>query len=296
MNIRTLRENAADKSYFVSVQSYIDFAKRFTEYIQTGIQAEIVSQNENNYVFFQYGSEASYCVTRPINKKIFLDCANLERKQDVFIYLLHNIKHKNNKYNPEDRKTINELIYTCQQSIGAALDAIPQREANKARKINGDLFETFIRLIIAELGIDVSSLTEQIPIPQSGNLSMSYQHDIVIKSNNLLKAIGSVKTSSKDRLDKIFLDKYLYNKLTQTDIPHFAIFLNDVQRQGKEGKYSINPTFLPGHFIGYSIALNPLDGVYYCDLRPNMKSNDYLHENIKSIDELLLNDIWKFIK
>ncbi len=90
--------------------------------------------------------------------------------------------------------------------------------------------------------------------------------------------------------------KFLYNKLTDTNIPHFAIFLNDVQRKGKEGKYSINATFLSGHFKGYTIKLNPLDGVYYFDIRPNMKTDDILKNHIKTFDNFLIQDIWNIIK
>ncbi len=77
---------------------------------------------------------------------------------------------------------------------------------------------------------------------------------------------------------------------------HLAVFLNDVQRKGKEPRYGINTTFLAGHFKGYTIKLNPLDGVYYCDLRPNMLIDDILSSQIRSLDTLLIDDIWKFIE
>jgi hypothetical protein len=123
---------------------------------------------------------------------------------------------------------------------------------------------------------------------------MSYQHDLIIENDGEIKVIGSVKTSSKDRLDKIFIDKFLYNKLTEKVTPHIAIFLNDVQRKGKEPKYGINTTFLPGHFKGYTVKLNPLDGVYYCDIRPNMLTENILKDHIRTFDNLLIEDIWKF--
>jgi len=69
-----------------------------------------------------------------------------------------------------------------------------------------------------------------------------------------------------------------------------------VQRKGKQGKYGINATFLSGHFKGYTIKLNPLDGVYYCDIRPNMIDDGILKEHIKTFDHLLLTDIWKFVE
>ena len=125
---------------------------------------------------------------------------------------------------------------------------------------------------------------------------MSYQHDLIVKELEEVCAIGSVKTSSKDRLDKIFVDKFLYNRLTDRNTPHFAIFLNDVQRKGKDGKYGINTTFLSGRFKGYTVKLNPLDGVYYFDIRPDMQIKDILKDHIKTFDHFLFGDIWKFVR
>ena len=51
-----------------------------------------------------------------------------------------------------------------------------------------------------------------------------------------------------------------------------------------------------GHFKGYTIKLNPLDGVYYCDLRPVMKTDEALKKQISTLDNLLVNDIWKFME
>lgn len=156
-------------------------------------------------------------------------------------------------------------MYTTQQSIGCALDALPSSKTNTSRKINGDLFERLMQLIIKRLGFIIDS--------------------------EILK----VKTSSKDRVDKIFLDKLRYNRLTQKNTPHFAIFLHDVQRAGKEPNYKIGQTFLTGHFKAYTIGLNSLDGVYYCDLRPVMKTDALLKQHIKSLDYLLCEDIWNYI-
>ena len=125
---------------------------------------------------------------------------------------------------------------------------------------------------------------------------MKYQHDLIIQVDEITTAIGSVKTSSKDRIDKIFIDKFLFNKLTDSNTPHFAIFLNDVQRKGKEGKYGVSATFLPGHFKACTIKLNPLDGVYYFDIRPNMKTGEILRDHIKTFDHFLFNDVWSFTK
>jgi hypothetical protein len=128
--------------------------------------------------------------------------------------------------------------------------------------------------------------------------NMSYQHDLLLYQGEQLKVIGSVKTSSKDRIDKIFMDKFLYGKLTETALPHIAIFLNDVQRKDtkREDMYGINSTFLSGHFKAFTVKLNPLDGVYYCDIRPNMQQDTLLKQHIRSIDHFFCTDLWTLIE
>ncbi|NMB82771.1 MAG: hypothetical protein GYA14_13240, partial [Ignavibacteria bacterium] len=184
-------------------------------------------------------------------------------------------------------------------TIGATLDALPSGKSNTARKINGDLFERLIRLLLQKIGVDCRTGIINVPVIVDGVelFTMSYQHDLLLFKENELKVVGSVKTSSKDRIDKIFMDKFLYSRLTETSTPHIAIFLNDVQRKNtrRENEYGINATFLPGHFKGYTIKLNSLDGVYYCDIRPNMKSDDFLRSYIKTIDCLFCDDLKSFL-
>jgi hypothetical protein len=199
----------------------------------------------------------------------------------------------------ERRSIIIQSIYTIQQSIGAALDALPAGQANRARKVNGDLFERLIQLLIQRVGVKCETGTVQVPVEVDGEVQfhMSYQHDLLLYDADKLRAIGSVKTSSKDRLDKIFMDKFLYSKLTNTTLPHIAIFLNDVQRKKtrRENQYGINATFLPGHFKGFTVKLNPLDGVYYCDIRPNMRTEPILKDHIQTIDYFFCNDLWNLV-
>jgi len=297
MTLKKIINTATNKDKFQSISDYTDFCLEYLEFIKTNLQAVIVSRNENHYRFFQYKKDGTYNVTRPINSNLMFSYEDFEASRDKFTTVLENIRSKEAKQNV-NRKLLNDYIYTCQQSIGAALDALPANKSNTARKINGDLFERFIRLIIAEVGVEVTDGTISVPVKIDGTeaFKMNYQHDLIVKVDDVTKAIGSVKTSSKDRIDKIFVDKFLYNRLTDTQTPHFAIFLNDVQRKGKEGKYGINATFLPGHFKGYTIKLNPLDGVYYFDIRPNMTTEDILKDHIKTFDNFLIQDVWEFTK
>ena len=282
----------SQKDRFEKIEDYIDFSKYYLEYISTELQAEIIAQNENNYRFFQYRRDGEYNITRPVNGELFLFLQEYEVMAGSFERTLENIRDI--KDDLSKRIYTNKFIYTTQQSIGCALDALPSSKTNTSRKVNGDLFERLMQLIIQKIGFSIDSETLGVPLPNSDE-KMNYQNDIEIKVNGEIVAIGSVKTSSKDRIDKIFLDKLMYNRLTQTNTPHFAIFLHDVQRAGQEPNYKIGQTFLTGHFKAYTIALNPLDGVYYCDLRPVMKSDSLLKEHIKPLDCLLCEDIWEFI-
>jgi len=297
MNLNELVAHALNKENFTTVEDYLDFPKYYLEFIKENLQAVIVSKNENHYQFFQYKKDGTFNVTRPINSNLLYSLEDFEKSSSEFVELINNIRERNFDTS-ENRELINRLIYSAQQSIGACLDALPANQSNTARKINGDLFERFIRLIIERCDLEVTEGTIRVPVKVDGHeaFKMNYQHDLNLIKNGEVMAIGSVKTSSKDRLDKVFIDKFLYNRLTEKETPHFAIFLNDVQRKGQEGKYGISATFLPGHFKGYTVKLNPLDGVYYCDIRPNMISEPILKDHIKTFDHFLFSDMWDFVK
>lgn len=296
MRLIELTDWAKDKTRFQTIPDYSAFCEEYLAFIFDGLQAVIVSQNENHYHFFQYKEAGSFNVTRPINSNLMISAEQFCDAKQQFDYALHHIREISG--NNEARQLINRFVYTCQQSIGAALDALPSGESNTARKINGDLFERYIRFILADIGISVRSGVVSVPVVVDGEeqFRMTYQHDLIVEQGEDVRAIGSVKTSSKDRLDKIFVDKFLYNRLTGASTPHFAVFLNDVQRKGREPQFGVNTTFLTGHFKGYTVKLNPLDGVYYCDLRPNMYTDQILNSQIRSLDFLLTEDIWGFIQ
>lgn len=298
MKIQQLVARATDKTRFSDLQGFIDFCQDYLDYVATdgSLQAVIVSQNENHYRFWQYSKQGNFQVTRPINSQLMYEAGEFDAIRKSFLETLQNLREI--EADAALRTSLINTIYTIQQSIGATLDALPAGESNKARKINGTLFENFIRLILVEMGVEAKSGTIRVPVMKDGEeqFKMNYQHDLILSYEGEVKVIGSIKTSSKDRIDKVFIDKFMYSKLTESDLPHIAIFLNDVQRKGKAPKFGISSTFLPGHFKGYTIKLNPLDGVYYCDIRPNMQTEPILKDQIKTIDHLLCGDIWDFFE
>jgi hypothetical protein len=294
MTLKKLIDLASDKERFTTLETYISFCKSYLNYIEENLQARIVSKRENHYQFFQYKKEGGFQVTRPINSNLMFDAKSAGFLDTNFISLIRSLRERGVDTR-ENRILVNRAIYTVQQSIGAALDALPAGKSNKARKINGDLFERLIKLILKKAGVDCESGEFAVPINVEGvaEFKMKFQQDLIVKQGEFVKIIGSVKTSSKDRPGKIFVDKFLFNRLTGKDVPHVAIFLNDVQRKGDSPeKYSINSTFLPGHFKAFTVKLNPLDGVYYCDIRPNMMTEPILKDHIKTFDHFLFSDLW----
>jgi hypothetical protein len=247
MTLIEIVNTAVTKTNFTSISDYIEFCKTYLDFASSSLQAIIVSQNENHYRFYQYKEDGHFNITRPINSNLMYGSDDESKVSRDFIQLLHNIRDLP-KDDLSNREIIVRGIYTIQQCIGAALDALPAGRSNTARKINGDLFERFIQVLLKEIGIKCSAGTVQVPVYVGGEVQfhMSYQHDLLLYNEEELKVIGSVKTSSKDRIDKIFLDKFLYCKLTGTALPHIAIFLNDVQRKNtrRENEYSVNSTFL----------------------------------------------------
>lgn len=299
MKIYDFQSIVDDDSALVTCDDYINFTKKYLEFVGAGmdahpnIQADIVSRKEPKYHFFQYKDDGRNCITRPINMDLFMAIDEFEAAVNDFKSSISNPKSICD--NEVLRDNINRVIYTCQQSIGCTLDSF--NNPNKARKRNGMFFEKLIINIVSAAGIKCSSGDEKLEIPGGKGNEMKFQHDIVLKRvDKSVAGIGQLKTSSKDRLDKIFLDKYMHNRLSGIDIPHFAIFLNDVQRASKkDGNYSINSTFLPGHFKAYTMALAPLDGVYYFDPRPMMLEDTDLSEYIFKFDKFLVEDMWKML-
>ena len=299
MSLTQLVNHATNKERFNSIEDYIDFCTRYLEYVDTGLQACIISQNESHYQFFQYKQEGSFNITRPINSALMYDANSFEQAAQQFNSTLGQLRD-GQRPSGDLRENLIRTIYTLQQSVGAALDGLPAGKSNQARKVNGDLFERLIRLLIVSMNVDCVSGTMQVPVKDADGTELfksSYQHDLLLSKENELKIIGSVKTSSKDRIDKVFMDKFLYNRLTDTALPHIAIFLNDVQRKKtkRENEYGVSATFLPGHFKAYTVKLNPLDGVYYCDIRPNMREDALLSQHIKTIDHFFYSDLWELL-
>ena len=315
--LKELMRSVRNTDSFQSLDEYFDICYSFLGLLESE-PTKITSPSHPNYIFYQYDANFKYIITRPINSDLFISNKNdFEATVPILMDFLQDLKREGNSIINNAKwgdfissNTINNMVYTIQQSIGCIADAfeIP----NQARKRQGQLFENLIIQLIKNVGIKCAPRTINIPIPGYPDYKMSYELDLVFSKDNAILAsetpfiqqneiVGSVKTTSKDRIDKIFLDKFLLSKLIGREIPVVAIFLHDVQRAStpkasadKRKMFRINSTFKTGHFMGYTLALNKLDGVYYVDPRPEMTSNGKLKEYISNFQKFLITDLWTF--
>lgn len=306
-----LQTSVQDRIAFRTLTDYAKLCTSFLEFINRTQPTRIISPTHNNYIFYQYDETHGYRITRPLNKNLLIESGSeFMLAFERFITFLSDLKRQQAAAIDHEStqsyfvsNEINRVVYTTQQIIGSIGDSF--ENPNQSRKRAGQLFETLIKLIIQEVGLQCEPRTINLPIPGHPGYTMSYELDLVFSHNKAVVAaethfihqteiVGSVKTTSKDRIDKIFLDKYLLTKLLGRDIPVIAIFLHDVQRARKgQSIFGINSTFKSNHFLGYTVALNRLDGVYYVDPRPEMTVNVRLSEQIHDFQTFLVKDLWK---
>jgi len=309
-----LQTSLRDTTAFGELEHYFTLTDSYLILIEETEPTRIVSPSQHHYVFYQYSEEYGHKITRPLNSNMFLASSDDFRVAFArFVTFLADLKNYQGAI--VDQKTIqdylgsneiNKTIYTIQQSAGSIGDSFDN--PNQSRKRVGQLFENLIRLVIQEVGLECESRTVIVPIPGHPEYKMSYDLDLVFSQNQALvtsetelihptEVIGSVKTTSKDRIDKIFLDKYLLTQFLGREIRVIAIFLHDVQRARRgQSIFGINSTFKTNHFLGYTVALNRLDGVYYVDPRPEMVTDLRLREEISDFQQFLTSDLWTLSK
>ncbi|HFJ9457584.1 hypothetical protein B1R38_27010 [Bacillus cereus] len=301
-NLNALLNHVRNKENFNHLVDYLEFGYNALLYIENNCQV-IQACNRDNYYFFRFGQDAPNQITRPFNGNLLYDSAESYRIDcQEFIELLQRIREDRGRtiVSNDRREIILRVIYTAQQTVGFILDGLPASQSNTGKKLAGDHFEILMLYVFNYIGIPVYNGVVKVPIEVDGEASftVNYQHDFInADSDGLVNLIGSVKTTSKDRIDKIFVDKFLYSRLTDTHTPHIGIFLHDVQRKSYKNdptRFGISSTFLSGKFKGYTLKLNPLDGVYYLDLNANMMSDPILASQIKTFDKLICEDIWQY--
>ncbi len=262
-------------------------------------------------IFNGYKLSSSYIAgtekkIRPLNNDLFIFMANeFNKKYLEFIDVLKRIKIGERSFPQESYKVIDRILYTMQQAMGIGFDLLG--ESNSARKHVGNRFEELIRLIITEVGISNKRVILNIPyLSEKAKKNYRCEIDIVIskypavKSTNKFinsdEVIISLKTTTKDRIGKIFIDKILIEKFMNEKVKVVGISLNDVQRKsdGKNNQQKISYTFVSNLFMVYTRFLTKLNGYYYLDIPKSAKSppfSDYIFQ----FSRFLVEDIWKLL-
>ncbi len=255
---------------------------------------------KSNYIIFSSEIAGTIKYVRPINKNLFIKNPpdfkeNFERLQTIF----EKIKRHAEIQQP-DKSIIDSTIYTIQQSIGAGLDLLVN--PNSARKHVGNRFEELIKVIFTEIGIANKRIVLQIPYEtDEGYKTYKCENDLILSPYDVVKSssqsidekeiVLSVKTTSKDRMGKIFIDKILLERFVKHPQKVIGIFLNDVQRKDTN---NISYTLVSGLFMVYSKFLTELDGLYYLDPPPNAIKKPYSNY-MKCFSELITTDLKRLL-
>lgn len=258
-------------------------------------------EQKNDYRLYVAQSGNTIKHVRPLNQKLFIaDSEDFSKAFENYKKTVLKIRDREKSYSKNEKLNIDSVLYTIQQSIGVGLDLFVN--PNSARKHVGNRFEELIKAIFTDLGIQNKKLVLQIPYKtDEGNKIYKCETDLIlspyaeVKSSNISvdknEIIVSIKTTSKDRMGKIFMDRILMESFVKHKVKMIGIFLNDVQRKEKN---NISYTLVSGLFMVYTRFLTELEGVFYLDAPPNVFKSPY-NKHMKPFSELITNDIWKLL-
>ena len=278
-----------------SINDFFEITNRVLDYFPNVINNTI---EKGDYLISSSNIAGTIKFLRPINRKLFIQEKNVFN--DYFqrlILIFENIRNKKN-VTEEDKIIIDRVIYAIQQSIGIGLDLMVNQ--NSARKHVGNRFEELIRVIFTEISVSNKRTVLQIPYEtDEGQKIYKCENDLIISpfenvesTNKHLdenEIVVSIKTTSKDRMGKMFIDKILLERFVKHPQKVIGIFLNDVQR--KEDN-NISFTLVSGLFMVYTKFLTTLEGIYYLDPPPNALKLPYSN-HMKRFSDLITEDLEK---
>ncbi len=258
-------------------------------------------KEKNGYRIYTSEIAGTTKFIRPINFNIFsLDPNEFDKNLKTLNGTIEKIKNRDPNISTQEKKNINNTLYTIQQSIGAGLDLLVG--SNSARKHAGNRFEELIRALFNEIGVSNKKTVLQIPYEtDEGQKIYKCENDLILSpfekvksSSNSLdenEIVVSVKTTSKDRMGKMFIDKMLLERFVKHDQKVIGVFLNDVQRKGSD---NISYTLVSGLFMVYTKFLTELEGIYYLDPPPIASKKPY-NNYMKPLSELITKDVFEML-
>lgn len=242
---------------------------------------------------------------RPFRKDLFIRNANSFNKNfKRFEYLLSDLTKNRKKVSEEEFYLVDSVAYTIQQAMGIGLDLMVQ--SNSARKHVGNRFEEFIRAILFSMNITIKKVVLSIPYEtEEGNKYYRCETDVIISPFDKVKSdsttinpdeiVISLKTTTKDRMPKIFIDKVLMERFVGHPVKVVGISQNDIQRKDDGDTPKISYTFVSNLFMVYTKFLAQLEGYYYLDI-PSKALEKPFNQYIFPFSKFVLVDIWEFLR
>jgi len=238
---------------------------------------------------------------RPFRSSLFIqDRDSFSKSFDEFLKILKWLKLKKSYSLDFQYKTIDSVLYTMQQSIGMGLDL--SVEPNSSRKHAGNRFEELMKTVFDEIGVAAKKVVLTIPYnTEEGKKYYKCEIDLVISpfakvrsdssGLHIDETIITLKTTTKDRMPKIFIDKILMEKFVQHEVKVVGISLNDVQRK-KENQ--VSSTFVSNLFMVYTEFLTELEGYYYLDM-PKRALESPFSNHVHYFSTFLISDVWQLL-
>jgi hypothetical protein len=281
-----------------TITEFADITARVLNHLPNVVSNTLV---KNNYKILTSDIAGTTKFVRPINKNLFIENSqDFKLAYEKVLKTLEKIRNKKTTFSKIEKDLIDSTFYTIQQSIGAGLDLFVN--PNSARKHVGNRFEELIKVLFSEIGVSNKKMVLQIPYEtDEGQKVYKCEMDLIISPYNTVKSttkdldekeiVVSVKTTSKDRMGEMFIDKILLEKFVNHPQKVIGIFLNDVQRIEKN---KIGFTLVSGLFMVYSKFLTKLEGIYYLDPPPNANKTPYSN-HMKPFSELITTDLNKLL-
>lgn len=282
-----------------TLKEFYCIAKRVKEYMPNVLSHSV---DKNDYTIFVSEMASTKKYIRPINKTIYIDNhEEFESSYALFKETLYKIKTRKVNLTSVEIENIDSFLYTIQQSIGAGLDLLV--DPNSSRKHVGNRFEELIRVVFNEIGIANKRIVLRIPYAtDEGEKIYKCENDLILSPTTKVNStseyldeseiVVSVKTTSKDRMGKMFIDKILLKRFVNHPQKVIGIFNNDVQR--KENS-DISFTLVSGLFMVYTQFLTQIEGVYYLDPPPTALKEPF-NRYMKRFSVLITKDIFELFK
>ncbi|MAT59505.1 MAG: hypothetical protein CMF23_16150 [Ignavibacteriae bacterium] len=256
----------------------------------------------NNYVLCSSNIAGTRKQIRPFNKELFIrNSDDFSESFNQLANITDKLKKRKTNFTKDDFIIIDKTIYTIQQAFGIGLDLLV--ESNSAKKHVGNRFEELIKVLLSSINISLKKIIINIPYEtEEGEKFYKCETDIVVSPFNKVKSssknideeelIISLKTTTKDRMPKIFIDKILLENFLNHPIRVVGISQNDIQRKGDD---KISYTFVSNLFMVYTKFLIELEGYYYLD-KPSRAFEKPFNQYIDTFSNFLLKDIWELIR